>query len=190
MPRPPYRFAMLTTRRRFASASSFCILVAFFHPFRQFNLALHLKSGTFPISFKYMNRIFSPPPSGTEGRYSPYRLLLPSAIILTNIYIIVRISRDRKTSILCPSKYSKTFPSVRRLIPCPQKSHSLLNIKYTFFFFPRATARSFFQKFLCILFHVSILPDLCAYADHADILSLIYRNMQLPQFLKLPLFFH
>ena len=87
-------------------------------------------------------------------------------------YKLGNISADGVDIISLRGEYepipTASFKLLKEHIPhIREKVIDFLNVKYTFFLLSkRDKLVHFFQKFLCIFFHVSILPDLCIYTDH------------------------
>ena len=86
----------------------------------------------------------------------------------------------------------KVLERMKELVALVKKKKSVLEFQHAFFLFPeRYEFLHSFQKFLCVFFHVSILPSPARERGlSCFILSLINRNMQCPEVLQLPLLFH
>ena len=113
IPRPTYRLAILTTRRRLASASLFLALSSPSDILLARSISSSaLKRGTFPISFKYIRTGSSILiPSGTDRSiFSISTSSSSSARIRSSISASRSSSLPiRSTSIFIASRYSYTF---------------------------------------------------------------------------------
>ena len=135
---------MLTTRRRFASASSFFASSSPSSILCASSISLSaLKSGTFPISFKYILTGSSMlTPSGTDRSIFSISTSSASSAMITSM----STSRSsslliRNTSILLASRYSNTFSicSASSSISAKKSLISWIS-SILFFFFPCATS--------------------------------------------------
>ena len=136
---------MLTTRRRFASARRFlassspsAILLA------RSTSSSAVRSGTLPISFRYMRTGSSMLiPSGTDRSSFSMSTSSSSEIMRSTSSISSSSPLMRSTSMLCDSRYSNTFSMWSGSSSISEKK-SLISCtsRILFFFFPRET-RSF-----------------------------------------------
>ena len=111
-----------------------------------------------------------------------------------DIYVcVIHIRADPEhINIICLQIVEHLLHLVRAQFYICKEIIDLLNFQHAFFLFPeRYEFLHSFQKFLCVFFHVSILPSPARERGlSCFILSLINRNMQCPEVLQLSFFFH
>ena len=154
IPRPTYLLAMLTTRRRFASASSF--LASSSPSSIRWASSISrsaLKRGTFPISFRYMRTGSSMlTPSGTErSMFSTSTSSSSDRITSMSMSTSSSLPLIRSTSILLDSRYSNTL-SICSALSSMSRKKSLISwiSRMLFFFLPRATRSLKRSKNFCV----------------------------------------